>query len=251
MVTAAPPATRGLKVGELAKQTGLTVRTLHYYDEIGLLSPSAHTATGYRLYTPGDIVRLQQIKSLRQLGWGLEEIRTALDSPAFSPQRVIQLHLARLRVQIGLQQQLCRRLERLAANFRSVADVPVAEFITTIEEITQLENHFTPEQMAEIQERGRQLGEAHIRAVEAEWPVLIADVRAEMEKGTDPADPRVQALARRWMELVNEFSGNNPEIERVLQHRYETEPELQQMTGIDPALMQYASRAMAAAKPGA
>lgn len=63
------------KVGELAEQTGLSVRTLHYYDEIGLLTPSQRTASGHRLYAPGDVIRLQQIKSLRQLGFPLEEIR--------------------------------------------------------------------------------------------------------------------------------------------------------------------------------
>ena len=63
------------RVGELAGQTGLTVRTLHYYDEIGLLSPSHRSDAGYRLYTAGDVVRLQQIRSLRHLGFALEEIR--------------------------------------------------------------------------------------------------------------------------------------------------------------------------------
>ena len=67
------------KVGELAKQTGLSVRTLHYYDEVGLLSPSQRTAAGHRLYTAGDIVRLQQIKSLRHLAFALEEIRACLN----------------------------------------------------------------------------------------------------------------------------------------------------------------------------
>jgi DNA-binding transcriptional MerR regulator len=58
-----------LKVGELARRTGLTVRTLHHYDEIGLLNPSLHTEAGYRLYTAGDVARLQQVLSLRQLGF--------------------------------------------------------------------------------------------------------------------------------------------------------------------------------------
>ncbi len=102
------------KVGELAKQTGLSVRTLHYYDEIGLMKPSHHTESGYRLYATEDIVRLQQIKSLRQLGFSLEEIRDCLDSPDFTPRRVIQLHLERLREQIALQQRLCDCAERTA-----------------------------------------------------------------------------------------------------------------------------------------
>ncbi|HEY9664292.1 MAG TPA: MerR family transcriptional regulator, partial [Allocoleopsis sp.] len=91
-----------LKVGDLAKQTGVSVRTLHYYDEIGLLSPSHRTETGYRLYGEEDIIRLQQILSLRQIGFSLEEIRECLEERSFSFDRVIQLHTARLREQIDL-----------------------------------------------------------------------------------------------------------------------------------------------------
>src|SRR5207248_5702982 len=103
-----------LKVGELARRTGLTIRTLHHYDEIGLLKPSLHTEAGHRLYTAGDVARLQQILSLRQLGFGLEEISVCLDRPEFSPLEVIRLHVARLREQIQLQRELCERLEALA-----------------------------------------------------------------------------------------------------------------------------------------
>src|SRR3954464_5955502 len=67
-----------LKVGELARRTGLTTRTLHHYDEIGLLKPSLHTEAGHRLYTADDVARLQQVLSLRQLGFALEEVRACL-----------------------------------------------------------------------------------------------------------------------------------------------------------------------------
>src|SRR3984893_10148836 len=107
-----------LKVGELAKRSGLTVRALHHYDEIGLLKPSLHTEAGHRLYTAADVARLQQVLSLRQLGFALEEVRNALDLPGFSPLEVIRLHFARLREQIELQRGLCERLEILAGYFR-------------------------------------------------------------------------------------------------------------------------------------
>ena len=99
-----------LKVGELARRTGLTVRTLHHYDEIGLLQPSLHTEAGHRLYTAADVARLQQVLSLRQLGFGLEEIRACLDRPGFSPLEVIRQHVARLREQIECQRELGARL---------------------------------------------------------------------------------------------------------------------------------------------
>ena len=92
-----------LKVGELAKRTGLTVRTLHHYDTIDLLKPSLHTGSGYRLYTEADIARLQQVLSLRQLGFSLEEVKECLDQPGFSPLEIIGLHLVRLREQIESQ----------------------------------------------------------------------------------------------------------------------------------------------------
>ena len=108
-----------LKVGELAKRTGLTVRTLHHYDEIGLVKPSLHTEAGYRLYTRGDVARLQQVLSLRQLGFALEDIRGCLDQSGFAPLEVIRLHIARLREQIELQKRLCERLEALALELAS------------------------------------------------------------------------------------------------------------------------------------
>ncbi len=73
-----------LQIGELAKQTGLSIRTLRYYDEIGLLVPSHRTEADYRLYSEADIARLQQILSLRQLGFALKEICDCLENPKFS-----------------------------------------------------------------------------------------------------------------------------------------------------------------------
>src|SRR5256714_12769862 len=107
-----------LKVGELARRTGLTIRTLHHYDEIGLLKPSLRTESGHRLYGAGDVARLQQVVSLRQLGFSLEEVRDCLGRPGFAPLEVIRLHVAKLREQIELQRELCGRLEAVAAVFR-------------------------------------------------------------------------------------------------------------------------------------
>src|ERR1700752_611302 len=118
-----------LKVGELARRTGLTVRTLHHYDQIGLLRPSLDTDTGHRLYTAADIARLQQVLSLRQLGFSLEQVRDCLDRPGFSPLDVIRLHVARLRDQIELQQRLCVGLETIAAYFQSAGEVSAETFL--------------------------------------------------------------------------------------------------------------------------
>src|SRR5262245_26272093 len=131
-----------LKVGELAKRTGLTIRTLHHYDEIGLLKPSHRTDTGYRLYTATDVGRLQQIVSLRHLGFSLEEIKGCLDRPGFSPLEVIRMHVSRLRAQIELERNLCERLEAVAAVFRTAGKVSAEMFLWTIETMTMIENYY-------------------------------------------------------------------------------------------------------------
>ena len=74
---------RTYQVKEVARLAGVSVRTLHHYDSIGLLTPGTRTAAGYRLYTDADLLRLQQILISRELGLTLEEIRRSLDDPRF------------------------------------------------------------------------------------------------------------------------------------------------------------------------
>src|SRR6476620_8221294 len=102
------------QVGELAKRTGVSVRALHHYDEIGLLAPSSRSASRYRLYDREDVVRLQQIKSLRQLGFSLEEIRELLAARRLTPLGVVEMHLQRVKEQMELQRLLLGRLESIA-----------------------------------------------------------------------------------------------------------------------------------------
>ncbi len=204
-----------LKVGELARRTGLTIRTLHHYDEIGLLKPSLHTEAGHRLYTADDIARLQQVLSLRQLGFSLEEVRDCLDRPGVSPLEVIRLHVVRLQEQIALQVKLCERLEALAAHFHRAGEVSADEFLRTIEVMAMIEKAYTPEQKKQFEEVSKRVGPEEIRAVEEAWTALLAEVRANRD--LDPASPEAQALAQRWDELS----------ERTLRG-YQAFPELKQ-----------------------
>jgi MerR family transcriptional regulator, thiopeptide resistance regulator len=233
-----------MKVGELAKQTGISVRTLHYYDEIGLLSPSGRTDADYRLYAEADIVRLQQIMSLRQLGFSLLEIKECLQSPNFSLHHTIQLYIARLREQIELSHKLLHRLEAIASH--AATSITVDDLIQTIEAITMFEKYYTPEQLETLKQRRESFGEERIREFEVEWQELIEKARAEMEKGSDPASESVQTIARRWQELINEFTGGNPGIEQSLNTMYHHEGVEAASRGMgDAALWEYMGRAIA------
>src|SRR5918997_485977 len=191
------------RVGELARRTGLSVRTLHYYDEIGRLSPSRRTDGGHRLYTAGDVVRLQQIKSLQHLGFTLKEVRDCLDRPEFPLQRVIQLHLSQLKERIELQRTLCAHLEKAAALLRSGVEISPGEFVNTAMEVIKMsenvEKYYTPEQREYLEQRRREVGEERIRQVEAEWSELMDQVRAEMEAVSGPSTQAGPAPAPRWV----------------------------------------------------
>ena len=245
----------GENIWKLGERTGLSVRALRYYEEIGLLVPSGRTESGHRLYAEEEVMRLQQIASLRSLGFSLAEIREFLDAPNFSPGRVIELHVARIRERIDLERKLCNRLEAVAARLASTRGsaevISTGEFIETVMEVTKMseriEKHYTPEQLEQLERRRQELGEERVRAVEAEWPVLMEQVRVEMEAGTDPADERVQKLARRWMELVEEFTGGDAGIRRSVTNLWQQEEALMGMDTADMReMMDYVSRADAA-----
>ena len=94
-----------LTVGRVAELAGVTVRTLHHYDEIGLVRPSARTAAGYRAYSAADVERLREVLAYRRLGFGLREVADLVGDPSTDA----VAHLRRLR---GL---LLERRDRAAA----------------------------------------------------------------------------------------------------------------------------------------
>ncbi|MEM6426209.1 MAG: MerR family transcriptional regulator [Cyanobacteria bacterium P01_D01_bin.128] len=233
----------GLKVGKLAKQAGVSIRTLHYYDEIGLLSPSRRTDTEYRLYSPGDIVRLQQIISLRQLGFSLDEIRDCLERSEFSLRQVTQLHISRLKEQIERSHQLLNRLEAIAT--APAASVTIENLLQTIEAITMIENYYTPDQLETLKQRREALGEDAIRNVEAEWTQLIAQAQAAAANDVDPASESVQRIAQRWQELIQMFTGGDPGIARSLNTLYQQEGSEKASQGMmDATVFDYMGRAI-------
>src|SRR3712207_3764244 len=104
---------RRWKVGELARATGLTVRTLHHYDETSLLRPSERTPAGHRLYTEADVHRLYSIAALRGVGFPLAEIGRLLDGGGAGPLDATRRRLEELDRQAAAQQRLRRKLTAL------------------------------------------------------------------------------------------------------------------------------------------
>jgi DNA-binding transcriptional MerR regulator len=239
-------ASTGMKVGDLAQRTGISVRTLHYYDEIGLLSPAQRTESGYRLYGEADVIRLQQVMSLRQIGFSLEQIRQCLDQREYSLLEVVQMQLSRLQQRIQEQQQLCCQLESIAHRLSVQEEVTLQELLQLIEVTTMLDKYYTPEQLNYLATRREELGQERIQQVEAEWQHLIEQVRTEMVTGQNPSSESVQILAQQWSRLIQEFTGGDAGILNSLQTLYQQEGSPQASQGmLDPEVMEFMSKALA------
>lgn len=193
-------------------------------------------------------MRLQQILSLKSLGFSLEEIRTCLQDPAYSPERIIDRQLAQLEEQIRLMERLRERLTLIRRWLDTRREVTAETLLQIMEVIRMSEQlyrkYYTEEQLKQLEERRKQLGEKTIREVEREWPELIRRVREEMEKGTPPHDETVRKLARRWKDLVEMFTGGDPGIRQSLQQMYEENPDFGAQMGLDRKIFAYVDKAM-------
>ncbi|HEU0032203.1 MAG TPA: MerR family transcriptional regulator [Kofleriaceae bacterium] len=194
-----------LTVGELSRLTGVTVRTLHHYDEIGLVRPSGRTAAGYRLYEDADVLRLQQVLIFRELGMPLAEIATALDH-ADPAERIELLHRQRdslLGQRARLDAMLASLDRALAAHERGHVMQP--------DEIKHLFDGFDPREYddearerwgdtsayQESQRRTQRYPQADWAQLKAEAGEIARDLVALLEQGRPPDDPAVQAVVER------------------------------------------------------
>jgi MerR family transcriptional regulator, thiopeptide resistance regulator len=118
-----------VNVGEVAALAGVTVRTLHHYDRIGLLSPSERTAAGYRRYTPADLDRLHQVLVYRELGFPLEEVATLLDDPDADPEAHLRRQHRLLRERIERTQAMVAAVEKeMEARSMGISLTPEEKF---------------------------------------------------------------------------------------------------------------------------
>ncbi|AGK46494.1 merR regulatory family protein [Burkholderia thailandensis MSMB121] len=231
-----------LKIGELAKHSGLTVRTLHHYDAIGLLKPSARADNGYRLYDRSDIARLHQIQALRRFGLALADVGAYLAQPGTPLTSIVARQIAMLDRQIEQAARLRERLAQLRRDLVDGAQPELADWLNTLELMTVYDHYFSEEELARLP----MYRNGHAPA--PEWTALVDDARALMDAGVAPEDERVRALSIRWMTMLVRDTNGDPRFLAKLNLMHEREPSMQAHIGISPALRDYVLRAFAETK---
>jgi DNA-binding transcriptional MerR regulator len=182
-------------IGELATQTGLTVRTLHHYDEIGLARPSRRSSAGHRRYTAADVRRLHRIVALRGFGFALAEIGALLDSPAPDARELVQRQLDQVNDRISRAERLRYRLEAVLRGFDAADSPSAADLIRLIEEMTAVEHAYTPEELERMAAQRQEM-----------WARLTPQERAEM------ADKRRRGMASLTPEQLAELQRSRPPL---------------------------------------
>lgn len=190
-----------LKVGELARRSGLTVRTLHHFDQIGLLRPSLRSDAGYRLYGREDVARLHGIQALRHLGLPLKQIAAMLDGDGEPLPQTVARQIRALDHQIAQATELRGRLAVLMDKFSTGAQPEMGEWLDSLALMATYARYFSTDEIRTIV--------GNWQSVRAEWAPLVARVRALMDQGVPPTDPQVQPLAHQWMGLIHAWLGGN------------------------------------------
>jgi DNA-binding transcriptional MerR regulator len=208
---------------EFATRAGVTVRTLHHYDRLGLLKPSRRTSSGYRLYSERDLARLQQIVTLKFIGLSLKQIKELLDHQEFDLQTTLRLQrkvIEEKRRHLLLACEAIDRAERVLAT----QDEPdweafkkIIEVINMQQDMEWMKKYYTEEQLADLARRGTP---EVLERGQREWAILLKDVDAAIKEGVDPSSERAQQLAERWRKLIQEFTGGDPGILENLRKLY-------------------------------
>ena len=221
-----------LKIGELARRTGLTVRTLHHYDHVGLLSPSGRSDGGFRLYSQDDVERLHRILVLRQLGYPLADMRRLLAAATPDPSLLDQ-HIAFLDRQLRQTQMLKNRLERLRTRMAEPRGADIGDWLSILEMMAMMEKHLSPEELQTLHEQEARDGDA----LTATWAALTAEAREAMAHGEAPDSPAGRELGWRWGLLLRDITGNDVALAMKLRDLFAAEPRAQQIRGLTPAMM--------------
>jgi DNA-binding transcriptional MerR regulator len=217
-------------VSQLARMAGVSVRTLHHYDHIGLLQPSSRTAAGYRLYKEQELLRLQQILFFKELDFPLNEIQNILDDPKFDQIKALEDHRRLLQKRAErltrLLKTIDKTIQRLEEDDMKMTDEELYEGFTK-EQIERYKREaremYDPALVEESERRVRKMSRAEWKAVGAEGEAVTTALVALADR--EPGDAEVQKLVARHHAWIEHFYPCSAEVYRGLAQGYVEHPE--------------------------
>ncbi len=252
------------RVQRFAELSGVTVRTLHHYDRLGLLKPAQRSEGGYRLYSRGDLLRLERITVLRYLGLSLRQIGKIVSRSAGEELDVAGL----LRTQAVILRERRDGLTRVLRAVEAAEQVLEANgraasgdwqlFQTILEEVSMQENsewskkYYNEAAQQAVETRKGEWSPELQEKVTAQWKEMFAKVEAALAAGVEPASEEGRAIAAEWSALVGQFTRGNREVAKGLNSMYADQgnwPAAQSQYAIKPELLEFIRRAVVPEAP--
>ena len=235
-------------VKKLADLAGVTVRTLHHYDEIGLLKPCSVGGNGYRYYGEAALYRLQQILFYRELEVPLDEIKRILGRPDFDVLSALESHRTALQAEAQRIERLIRTIDLTTQHLKGKVSMSDQ----------QLFRGFSEEEQEKMAPEAEQQWGKSVRASNARWKRYSAEKKQQiMDEGNalyndmirampdGPASPKVQAIVKRWHDHMHYFWSPNDEQLLALADGYNDDPRfLANFEAMQPGLAAFMRQAV-------
>jgi DNA-binding transcriptional MerR regulator len=247
-------------VKEFARLARTTVRTLHYYEQVGLLKPARRGSAGYqrspgyRVYTDADLLRLQQIVTLKFMGFKLSQIKELLGSKGYEAVRALRVQAAAVKDEVARLQEAARAIDGVLKLLETRGRIHRRKLIKIMEVIQMGEDvkkkwhekFYTEAELKEFEEVGKRYTPAMIEDYQRRWRELIEEVKRNL--GADPAGEVAQSLARRWADLFQEAYGGRPRLEARIKEAYASGTVPREHAMFGPEVMEFIKKALAARK---
>jgi DNA-binding transcriptional MerR regulator len=241
-------------VKQAAKLSGVSVRTLHHYDEIGLLKPAHLGENRYRYYGREELLRLQQILFHRELGMSLEQVRALLDDPGFDRIGALRAHRHKLETEAERFRHLMKTIDRTVADINGemqMSDKQLYEGFSQ-EKQAQWEKEIVDrfgeagrEKIEESRRNFEKMSKEDMAAAKAEMEAITLAFAATMAAGTRPDDSRVQALTARHYAWVCRAWKPNRAAYIGIGQMYVSHPDFRATyDAVRPGLAEYLAQAM-------
>lgn len=196
-------------VKQLAQLAGVSVRTLHHYDEIGLLTPPVIGANGYRYYDERSLLRLQSILFYRELDFPLAAIKAALDRPDFDPVQALREQRTALEVRLGRLHALIATIDRTLGHIKGETTMQPKQLFAGLtpeqekQYADQAARRWDPRIVRASQKKYAAFTAAEKQRIAAEGNAIYADFVAAIPHG--PGTPVAQAIVARWRKHLAYF----------------------------------------------
>lgn len=235
-------------VAQLAKISGVSVRTLHWYDEVDLLKPAYCGSNGYRYYEEEQLLTLQQILFFKELGFELKRIRKILGRSDFDRMAALSSHRKVVQKELERLRQLIKTIDKTIDHLEGKKKMSGNEFFSGFNLVTKAkggESYFAAEELVLSSAKAQELSGAERKEIKDQAEKILKQIANCMKRGLKPTSKEVESLIKTHAHLAEQFHAIDQNVYRALAQLYREHPDFRgQLEQIDPQLPGFISVAM-------